>query len=217
MMSWGGTSIVTILRSTFTILSTPGSRMNSPGPFGPPRTRPNRKMTPRSYSLTTLMALIKTPTTKMAIITTTMAEKPKAAACNKPKFACIEDPPLVLVHRVEGPAGRRPFDRHHLDHRSVGETHHRHPASCLYHRLLTSWAGLLRGERQHCSPPLAVHEHPPLRVRPDGASDGAHLADHPLLAGEGRPPSEGMRRAQNAEEPTPHEHSDDRDGAEQHP
>src|SRR5215207_7761818 len=85
MMSWGGTSRVIVLRSTFTILSTPGSRMNSPGPLGPPRTRPNRKMTPRSYSLTTLMALIKVPTTKMAIITKTIAEKPNAAACNNAK------------------------------------------------------------------------------------------------------------------------------------
>src|SRR5215212_2284361 len=126
MTSWGGTSMVTILKSTFTILSMNGRRMNSPGPLGPPLTRPTRKMTPLSYSLTTFMALIKIPATKIAIITSTMAEKPKAAACNKPKFACIEDPPLVLVYRVEGPARRRPFDGHHLHHRSVAETHHRH-------------------------------------------------------------------------------------------
>src|SRR3712207_102934 len=209
-----------VLRSTLTMVSTNGSRIKSPGPLGPPRTRPSRKMTPRSYSLTTLMALIKTPATKMTIITKTMAEKPKAAACNKPKIACIEDikdPPLVLVHRVEGPTSRRPFDGHHLHHRSVGETHHRNLTSCLYHRLLTSWAGLLRGERQHCSPPLAVHEHPSIRLQPHRAFHDAHLADHPFPAGDGRPPAEGARRAQNPEEHAPHEYSDHREGAEQHP
>src|SRR5215207_9201202 len=130
MTSWGGTSKVTILKSTLTILSTPGSRMKSPGPLGPPLTLPSRKMTPRSYSLTTLIELIKIPATKIATITSTMAEKPRAAACNKPKSACIEDPPLVLVHRVEGPASRRPFDGHHL-HPSVAETHHCHLTTYL--------------------------------------------------------------------------------------
>src|SRR5215213_7869822 len=131
MTSWGGTSMVTILKSTLTILSTPGSRMNSPGPLGPPLTRPTRKMTPLSYSLTTLIELIKIPATKMTIITRTMAEKLTAAPCNKPKFACIEDPPLVLVHRVEGPASRRLFDGHHLHPPSAAETHHCHLTTSL--------------------------------------------------------------------------------------
>ena len=56
----GGTSMVTVLRSILTILSTSGHNRKSPGPFGPPWTRPRRKITPRSYSLTTLRALIKT-------------------------------------------------------------------------------------------------------------------------------------------------------------
>src|SRR5918997_6826103 len=217
MMSWGGTSMVTVLRSTLTILSMEGRRMKSPGPLGPPLTRPSLKITPRSYSLTTLMALIRIPATKTTIITTTMAEKPKAAACNKPKFACMEDPPLVLVHRAEGPARRRPFDGHHLHHPSAAEPYHRHLASYLYHRLPISRIGLLRGESQHRPPPLAVHEHPPLRLHPHGASDCANLADHPFPAGHGRPPPKGTRRAQNPEEHAPHEHSDDRDGSEQHP
>src|SRR5918992_18980 len=69
MTSWGGTSMVTVLKSILTILSTSGHNKKSPGPFGPPWTRPRRKITPRSYSLTTLMALYKTDaTTTMATI-----------------------------------------------------------------------------------------------------------------------------------------------------
>src|SRR5918992_6161902 len=113
-MSWGGTSMVTVLKSILTILSTIGRRMKSPGPLGPPWTRPRRKITPRSYSLTILMALIISETTNMAIISNTMAEKPTATACNKPKVAYTRDPPYVLARQVERRVVVRPLDRHHL-------------------------------------------------------------------------------------------------------
>jgi hypothetical protein len=41
-----------------------------------------------------LMELIRSPATKIAIITKTMAEKPRAAACNNPKVEYIRNPPL---------------------------------------------------------------------------------------------------------------------------
>jgi len=69
--SWGGTSRVIVRRSTFTILSTMGMMRNSPGPFAPTR-RPRRKMTPRSYSRTTLIALIRNSTITAMIIPSAM-------------------------------------------------------------------------------------------------------------------------------------------------
>src|SRR5215210_7217856 len=104
MISWGGTSIVTVLRSTLTILSTTGRRMKSPGPLGPPCTLPILKITPRSYSLTILMALSMTETTTIATITTTMAAKPTPTDCNKPKVAYIGNPPLNLALHIQRPA-----------------------------------------------------------------------------------------------------------------
>src|ERR671912_2023715 len=83
MTSWGGTSMVTVLRSILTILSTKGRRMNSPGPLGPPWTLPRRKITPRSYSLTTLMALNKTDATTTMATTKAMNAKP-IRQCSSP-------------------------------------------------------------------------------------------------------------------------------------
>src|SRR5215211_2491894 len=218
MISWGGTSMVTVLRSILTILSTNGKRMKRPGPLAPPWTRPRRKMTPLSYSLTILMALNISEKTNMAIITRTIAANPIPTACNKPKVAYTRDPPFILGLRVYRPAVVRSLHRHHLHHpSSVAETHHPHLAPHPYHRLAIRCISFPRSERQHGLPPLAVHEHPPLRLQPDGAPDGAHLADHPLPAGYGRPPSECTRRTQDAEENAPHEHRDDPDGAEQRP
>src|SRR3990170_1421499 len=114
MTSWGGTSIVTVLRSILTILSTNGSRTKSPGPFGPPWTRPRRKITPRSYSLTTLIALISTEATKTSTTATAINPIPAGMACNKPKFAYIRDPPLVLILRAQRPAGGAFLHPHHF-------------------------------------------------------------------------------------------------------
>src|SRR5918993_5616205 len=197
MTSWGGTSMVTVLRSILTILSTSGRRMKSPGPFGPPRTRPRRKMTPRSYSLTTLMALTRTATTNSARITTKMAANPIPTACNRPKVACMRNPPLS-ARPVEISAATGRSCGHHLHYPSLAEPHHPHLASLSYRRLAILRVDLIGGERQLGPPPLAVHEDPSLGVNPHGAPYGADLPDHSFLAGKGRPPSE---RAQRTQEP----------------
>src|SRR5215211_6267034 len=159
IISWGGTSIVTVLRSILTILSTIGRRTKSPGPLGPPCTLPSLKITPRSYSLTTLMALSTTETTNSATITTTIAATPIPTACNKPKVAFTRNPPLSLP--VEIPATTRQFDGHYLHYPSLSETHYGHLASEPYHGLAIAWVGLPWGERKHGPPQLAVHEYPP--------------------------------------------------------
>src|SRR6185436_12533655 len=55
MTSCGGTSMVTVRSGTLTILSMIGMRKMRPGPLAP-ITRPRRKITPRSYSRSTLIA-----------------------------------------------------------------------------------------------------------------------------------------------------------------
>src|SRR5215210_4954985 len=124
------------------------------------------------------------------------------------------DPPLSLP--VEIPATTGQFDGHYLHYPTLTETYHTHLAPHLYHRLSLSRGGLLGGERQHRPPQLAVHEDPSLRSHSHGAPDGAHLADHPLLARKSRPPSEGPQRTQDPEEHTPHEHRGDHNSTEQH-
>src|SRR5215216_568607 len=216
MISWGGTSIVTVLRSILTILSTTGRRMKSPGPLGPRCTLPILKITPRSYSLTILMVLSMTETTNIATTTTTtIATSPTPTACNKPKVAYTRNPPLSWP--LEIPAATRQFDGHYLHYPSYAKPHHAHLASHPYHRLTLSRSGLLGGECKHSPPPLSVHEYPPLRAHSHGAPYGAHLADHPLPASDGRPPFGGAQGAQDDEEPCPHEHRDRHEDAEQHP
>src|SRR5215204_1159726 len=202
MTSCGGTSMVTVLRSILTILSTIGRRMKSPGPFGPPCTLPSLKMTPRSYSLTTLMALSMTETTNIATTTTTIAPIPTPMDCNKPKVAYTRDPPLSWSSEIPVTTGQ--FDRHYLHYPSLTEAHHSHLASHPYHRLTVLRIVLLWGERQHGLPPLAVHENPPCGARLHGAPYGSYLADHPLLARKSFAPSEGAQRTQDPEEHAPH-------------
>src|ERR687893_1102947 len=214
--SWGGTSMVTVLRSILTMLSMNGSRMKSPGPLGPPCTRPRRKITPRSYSVTILIALSTTETTNTAITTRAMNPMPKPTACSKPKLACMRDPPPVLVLQIHGLAVAGPLRGHHLHRPPLAEAHHGHLAPRPHRRLAVLRVGLLRGERQLGLPQLAVYEHPTRGLCPHGAPDGADLAYHPLLAGEGAPPFEGARRAQNPEEQAPQERRDGHDGSEQH-
>src|SRR5215208_6561367 len=202
MTSWGGTSMVTVLKSILTILSTSGHNTKSPGPLGPPWTRPRRKITPRSYSLTTLMALSMTEATNSARITTTIAATPIPTACNKPKVAYKRNPPLSWP--VEIPATTGQFDGHYLHYPSLTETHHTHLASHLYYGLTLSRGGLLGGECKHSPPQLAVHEDPPFRAHPHGAPYAANLPDHPLLASKGRPPFGGPQSTQNSKEHTTH-------------
>src|ERR687890_989729 len=155
MISCGGTSMVTVLRSILTILSTTGRRMKSPGPLGPPCTLPILKITPRSYSLTILMALSTTATTNIATTTTTMAPIPTPTACNKPKVAYTRNPPLSWPVEILSPTGQS--DGHYLHYPSFTETHHAHLASHPYYGLTLSRVGLLGGERQLSPPQLAVH------------------------------------------------------------
>src|SRR5215211_7789056 len=159
MISWGGTSIVTVLRSILTILSTTGRRTKSPGPLGPPCTLPSLKITPRSYSLTTLMALTMTDATTMTTTTKAMNAKPTPMACNKPKVAYTRNPPLSWP--VEIPATTGQFDGHYLHYLSLAKPHYPHLTSHPYHGLAISWVGLLGSKRQHSPPQLPVHKHPP--------------------------------------------------------
>src|SRR5215204_5421388 len=131
MTSWGGTSMVTVLRSILTILSTSGKSRKSPGPLGPPWTRPSRKMTPRSYSLTTLIALIRTATTNIATIATRIAANPIPKLCNKPNGAYTAVPPLS-ARPVEISAATGRSGGHHLHYPFLGETHNPHLAPHSY-------------------------------------------------------------------------------------
>src|SRR5215210_4505144 len=149
MISCGGTSMVTVLRSILTILSTSGRRMKSPGPLGPPCTLPILKITPRSYSLTILMALSTTETTTIATTTTTMAANPIPNACNKPKVTYIENPPFILALHIQGSVVVVSLHGHYLHRSSLAETHHGDLASYIYHGLAISRVGLLWGEWQH--------------------------------------------------------------------
>src|SRR5215204_2095406 len=159
MISWGGTSIVTVLRSILTILSTSGRRTKSPGPLGPPCTLPILKITPRSYSLTILMALSMTEATNSATITTTIAATPIPTACNKPKVVYTRDPPLSWPVDIPATSGR--FDRHYVHNPSLTETHHPYLVSHPYYGLGISRTSLFWGKGKHSPPQLAVHEHPP--------------------------------------------------------
>src|ERR671916_772351 len=179
IFSWGGTSRGTVLRSILTILSTTGRRTKSPGPLGPPCTLPSLKITPRSYSLTTLMALSTTAATNSARITTTINANPIPTACNKPNVSYTGNPPLSWP--VEIPASTGQLDGHYLHYPSVSETHHAHLASLVYCGLTVLRVGLFGGESKHGPPQLAVHEHPPFGAHPHGAPYGANLADHPVL------------------------------------
>src|SRR5918999_5130562 len=67
MMSWLGMSLVNVWRLTFTIRSMIGMMKNRPGPLAP-ITRPSRKITPRSYSLTMRIAEIATITMRTTAV-----------------------------------------------------------------------------------------------------------------------------------------------------
>src|SRR5215218_8670189 len=117
MRSWGGTSRVTVLNSTLTILSTTGIRMKRPGPLARPCTLPSLKMTPRSYSLTILTALVRINKITATTATSTMAANPIATDCNKPRLVFMRDTPFASSLGVEDGATAGPLGGHHL-HRS---------------------------------------------------------------------------------------------------
>src|SRR5215208_4742265 len=215
IISWGGTSMVTVLRSILTILSIRGRRMKSPGPLGPPWTRPILNITPRSYSFTTLMALSMTATMNIATITTRIAPIPNPTACSKPKVAFTRISPLSWALEMPAMAGQ--LGGHYLYYPSLTKSYHPHLTAHRYRRLtIFLRAYLLRGEGEHGPPKLAVHEDPPRRAYPEGAPYGANLADHPLLAGKCRPPFGGAQRTKDPEEHATHEHRGYHEGAEQY-
>src|SRR5215207_9629064 len=119
MTSWGGTSMVTVRRSTLIILSRMGTRKKSPGPLAP-LILPREKMTPRSYSLTMGTALpIRNSSTTTAM--TAATAMPKPATCNNPKLTPNTPlsgprrgrlpgdpaPPQMIVHRAPRRARER--------------------------------------------------------------------------------------------------------------
>src|SRR5215203_3668590 len=159
MISCGGTSMVTVLRSILTILSTTGRRMKSPGPLGPPCTLPILKITPRSYSLTILMALSMTAMTNIATTTNTIAPTPIPTACSKLKVAYTINPPLSRPLDIPATTGQ--LGGHYLHYLSLTETHHPHLVSHPYHGLTISRVEPFWGECQHGPPQLAVNEDPP--------------------------------------------------------
>src|SRR4028119_275119 len=189
MISWGGTSMVTVLRSILTILSTNGSRMNRPGPLAPPCTRPRRKITPRSYSFTILMALSMSETTAIATITKAMNTIPAPTACNKPNVACIGCPPLVLALRVQQSAGVGPLHGYHLHRPSFAESYHGHLAPHPYHRLTVPRIGFLRGERPHGPPPPPRPPPPPPAPRPADRFPPGRTPARPATARRARTPN----------------------------
>src|SRR5829696_2161272 len=138
MRSWGGTSRVTVLKVTLTILSTIGIRMKRPGPLARPCTLPSLKMTPRSYSLTIFMALVRMNKITATTAISTMAASPIPTDCNKPRLVFMRDTPLASILGVEDRAMAGSLGGHHLHHRFVAETHHRHFASYLYKRFVLS-------------------------------------------------------------------------------
>jgi hypothetical protein len=91
--------MVMVLRSILTMLSTNGKSKKSPGPLGPPLTRPRRKITPRSYSLTTLTALYKIETTTKTSTTGAMNPNPKLNACKSARLIGSCSSPVTSTPR----------------------------------------------------------------------------------------------------------------------
>jgi hypothetical protein len=67
-----------------------------------------------------------------------MAANPIATDCNKPKLVFMRDTPFASILGVEDGATAGSLGGHHLPHRFVAETHHRHFASYLYYRFVLS-------------------------------------------------------------------------------
>ena len=121
---------MTVLKPTLTILSTPGIRKNRPGPLARPCTLPSLKITPRSYSVIILMALVRMVKMPTTTATSTMATNPIPTDCSKPRLVFIKDTPCASILGVEDGATAGPAGGRRLRHRRF--------ASYLYSRLLLS-------------------------------------------------------------------------------
>ena len=84
------------------------------------------------------MALVRINKITATTATSTMAANPIPTDCNRPKLVFMRDTPFASILGVEDGATARLVGGHHLHHRFVAETHHRHFASYLYNRLLLS-------------------------------------------------------------------------------
>src|SRR5512145_1009663 len=103
IVSWGGTSCVTVRKSTFTMRSMNGISMRSPGAFRfSLATRPSRNNTPRSYSLTIRIDL----RTMMSIANTTKPNEPPH---------CINSSMLSLLDAPDQEARGFSGDGDHFD------------------------------------------------------------------------------------------------------
>src|ERR671918_1084300 len=173
MMSCGGTFIVTVCRFTFTIRSIAGMIRNRPGPFAPGRTRPSRKITPRSYSCTTRIALNSRITSRNTMTPMTI----------RPSMSSL--PPLVLgPHQEEQAVDPTDPDPGALGDRSVqgpGPPQRAlHPGLALGRQVRPGLAAhadhpLLPGDRGS-APPTHGHGHGEAEEQ---HAAGDHDADHP--------------------------------------
>src|SRR5260370_34945359 len=163
IMAWGAKSSVTTRRSIRSARSMIGMTKITPGPRNGV-SRPRRKTTARSFSLSTLRPLSKIATPTTIII-------PSAGPIGTSPAFVIRAPPPAALHSVEKAALR--FSAHldlqpaHRDH-----THPRPNAQRLV---------------AHRAPMLAVHEHAPGRARRDRLAHLADFADHALAPGGGGP------------------------------
>src|SRR5579871_1306909 len=83
MTSWGGTSMTTVRRSTRTICCAAGKTRKMPGPLTAVN-RPKVKITPRSYSFSTLKELV---TSSAATTTMMMRPIPISASLSRRMFS----------------------------------------------------------------------------------------------------------------------------------
>jgi hypothetical protein len=85
MPSWAGTGMVMICMLTLRSRSTIGTSSVIPGPRVPSRTRPNRKMTPRSYWVM-IRTLVPSPAARMPATTSNVYRMFTACSFAAPGF-----------------------------------------------------------------------------------------------------------------------------------
>jgi hypothetical protein len=94
-------------------------------------------MTPRSYSLTILMALVRMNKITATTAISTMAANPIPTDCNKAKPEFMTDTPFASILGFEDGVAAASIGGQHCHHCSVARNH-RHFASDLYNRLVLS-------------------------------------------------------------------------------
>src|SRR5215210_4410250 len=176
MTSWAGMSSVTVRRSIFCMRSMKGTSKMRPGPRGP-RSRPRRKTTPRSYSLTTLiadastirmMSRIGTMTNKDQLMgstptCTSIARNTRFRQFSRRVREC--EPCLLTRRRPEisdhGDAGGFHFSGGGATHKDSEAVH---TGDCHRHALWDRRRGRIAVARSGCLPELAGDEYEPVRI-----------------------------------------------------